>query len=126
MADRCDYEGSRYRYDFWEGQGREYEDLAERIALRSLLPPAGDVLIEIGAGYGRLADLFDGYQHVVLLDYARTQLEEAKNYLPHPNRYILVVGDVYSLPFMDGLFDALAMVRVMHHLADVPGALAEL
>jgi len=126
LADICDYEGSRYRYDFWEGQGREYENLAERIALRSLLPPAGNVLIEIGAGYGRLADLYDGYQRVVLLDYARTQLEEAKNYLPNPDRYILVVGDVYRLPFVHDLFDALAMVRVMHHLADVPGALAEL
>ena len=22
----CDYEGSKYRTDFWEGQNREYED----------------------------------------------------------------------------------------------------
>jgi len=126
LADICDYEGSRYRYDFWEGQGREYEDLAERIALRALLPPAGDVLIEIGAGYGRLADLYAGYQRVVLLDYARSQLEEAQRYLPHPERYTFVVGDVYRLPFVDGLFDALVMVRVMHHLSDVPAALAEI
>jgi hypothetical protein len=32
LARICDYEGSRYRYDFWEGKGREYEDMAERIA----------------------------------------------------------------------------------------------
>jgi ubiquinone/menaquinone biosynthesis C-methylase UbiE len=126
LADICDYEGSRYRYDFWEGQGREYEDLAERIALRALLPASGDVLIEIGAGYGRLVDLYAGYRRVVLLDYARTQLEEAQSYLPHSDRFIFVVGDVYSLPFVDGLFDVLTMVRVMHHLADVPGALLEL
>ena len=25
-----DYEGSGYRRDFWEGQGREYEDAVER------------------------------------------------------------------------------------------------
>jgi ubiquinone/menaquinone biosynthesis C-methylase UbiE len=126
VADICDYEGSRYRYDFWEDQGREYEDLAERIALRALLPSTGDVLIEIGAGYGRLADLYSQYRRVVLLDYARSQLEEAQRYLPHADRYTLVVGDVYRLPFVDGLFDAITMVRVMHHLADVPGALAEL
>ena len=35
----CDYEGTSYRARFWEGQGREYEDLAERIALKRLLPP---------------------------------------------------------------------------------------
>jgi ubiquinone/menaquinone biosynthesis C-methylase UbiE/ribosomal protein L37AE/L43A len=125
LTDICDYEGSRYRFDFWEGRGREYEDAAERIALRALLPPSGDVLIEIGAGYGRLADLYQGYHRVVLLDYARTQLEEAQRYLTDPERYTLVVGDVYHLPFVDHLFDTLTMVRVLHHLADVPLALAE-
>jgi hypothetical protein len=25
----CSYEDSTYRTDFWEGQGREYEDLAD-------------------------------------------------------------------------------------------------
>jgi SAM-dependent methyltransferase len=126
LAKICDYEGSRYRHEFWEGQGRDYEDLVERIALRALLPPNGDTLIEIGAGYGRLASLYEGYQRVVLLDYARSQLEEAQRYLPHPDRYTFVVADVYRLPFVDNLFDVLTMVRVMHHLANVPCALAEL
>lgn len=126
MAKLCDYEGSRYRHEFWEGQGRDYEDLVERIALRTLLPPNGDTLIEIGAGYGRLASLYEGYQRVVLLDYARSQLEEAQRYLPHSDRYTFVVADMYRLPFVDDLFDVLTMVRVMHHLADVPCALAEL
>ena len=35
----CDYEGSDYRTRFWDGQGRDYEDLVERLALRRLLPP---------------------------------------------------------------------------------------
>lgn len=126
MAEICDYEGSRYRYDFWEGQGREYEDLVERIAIRALLPPGGDTLVEIGAGYGRLVSLYLGYRRIVLLDYARSQLEEAQRYLSQPDRYIFVVADVYHLPFVDNLFDALTMVRVMHHLTDAPRALAEL
>ncbi|NJO83820.1 MAG: hypothetical protein HC828_14170 [Blastochloris sp.] len=51
----CDYEGSNYRTEFWEGRGREYEDQVERIALRRLLPPEGGRrLLEIGAGFGRL------------------------------------------------------------------------
>jgi hypothetical protein len=37
-----------------------------------------------------------------------------------------VVANIYKLPFVDNLFDALTMVRVMHHLADVPAALTEL
>ena len=73
----CDYEGSTYRTDFWEGQGREYEDLAERIALRKLLSPDGDLLMEIGAGFGRLADLYDNHKKVVLLDYSKSMLHQA-------------------------------------------------
>ncbi|MEW5960974.1 MAG: class I SAM-dependent methyltransferase [Chloroflexota bacterium] len=122
----CDYEGSRYRTDFWEGQNRKYEDLVERAALQNLLPPAGERLLEIGAGFGRLADLYQGYQQIVLSDYARTQLEEARRYLGAEGRFIYVVADVYRLPFVDNLFDTLTMVRVMHHLADVPAALTEL
>lgn len=122
----CDYEGSRYRTDFWEGQNRAYEDRVERVALQKLLPPSGGRLLEIGAGFGRLADLYQGYDQVVLTDYARSQLEEARHYLGQDNRFIYVVADIYRLPFVDNLFDALTMIRVMHHLADVPAALREL
>ena len=126
MTRVCDYDNSRYRQEFWEGQGREYEDLAERKALRALLPRRGDRLVEIGAGFGRLTSLYEAYRQVVLVDYARTQLEEAQRFLPDPGRYTLVVADIYNLPFVADLFDAVTMVRVMHHLADVPTALAEL
>jgi ubiquinone/menaquinone biosynthesis C-methylase UbiE len=122
----CDYENSHYRYDFWEGQGRQYEHLVEHIALRALLPPSGDTLMDVGAGYGRLASLYSNYRRVVLLDYARSQLEEARRFLPDLERYTFVVADVYNLPFVDSSFDTVIMVRVMHHLADAPRALAEL
>jgi ubiquinone/menaquinone biosynthesis C-methylase UbiE len=122
----CDYEGSRYRTEFWENQNRQYEDLVERIALKRLLPPSGKRLIEIGAGFGRLVDLYDGYDQIILTDYARTQLEEAQRYLGHDDRFVFAVADVYHMPFVDHLFDALVMVRVMHHLTDVPAALSEL
>ena len=126
MPPICDYEGSRYRADFWEGQHREYEDRVERAAMQKLLPPRGERLIEVGAGFGRLVDLYQGYDQVILIDYARTQLEEAQKYLGDDKRFIYVAADVYKLPFVNNLFDALTMVRVMHHVADVPAALAEL
>jgi ubiquinone/menaquinone biosynthesis C-methylase UbiE len=122
----CDYEGSRYRAEFWEGQNRAYEDAVERIAMQKLLPPQGERLIEIGAGFGRLVELYQGYQQIVLTDYARTQLEEAQRYLGRDERITYVVANVYDLPFVDNLFDAVTMVRVMHHLTDVPAALREI
>jgi len=121
----CDYEGSHYRTEFWEGHNRRYEDGVERVAIQNLLPRHGQRLIEIGAGFGRLADLYAGYRQVVLVDYARTQLEEAQRYLGQQNKFIYVVADIYQLPFVDSFFDTLTMVRVMHHLADVPTALRE-
>ena len=126
MTRICDYEGSQYRTEFWENQNRRYEDLAERIAIGHMLPPSGECIIEVGAGFGRLVDLYQGYQKIVVMDYARTQLEEAQHYLGQDDRYVFVVADVYNMPFANNLFDALVMVRVMHHLANVPAALSEI
>jgi SAM-dependent methyltransferase len=124
----CDYEGSHYRAEFWTKE-REYEDRAERIALRKLLPARGERLVEIGAGAGRLADLYVGYDQIVLMDYARSTLVEAREQIAdrlpeHVDRFRFVAADLYALPFVDGLFDTVTMVRVMHHVADVPAALA--
>ncbi len=121
-----DYEGSQYETDFWVGRGRAYEDAVERIALRQLLPAQGRRIAEIGAAFGRLVDLYQGYEQIILLDYSRSQLQTAAQRLGHDPRYLFVAGNVYSLPLVDGVLDSLAMVRVMHHLADVPQALSEL
>jgi SAM-dependent methyltransferase len=126
MARICDYEDSSYRTDFWEGQGREYEDLAERIALRKLLPPAGARLVEIGAGFGRLADLYDGYQEVVLLDYSTSMLRQAQERLGRGGKYIYVAANLYAMPFVDSLFDTTVTVRVLHHVQHIPTALREI
>jgi len=121
-----DYEGSGYRSDFWEGRGREYEDAIERAALGQLLPLQGRRIAEIGAGFGRLADLYRGYEQVILFDYSRTLLQEAVARWGDDPRFVFVAGNVYELPLADGVLDALVMVRVMHHLADVPQALDQL
>lgn len=121
-----DYEGSGYRTDFWEGQGREYEDAVERAALARLLPARGRRIAEIGAGFGRLADLYTGYEQIVLFDYSRTLLQDAVARWGDDPRFVFVAGNLYDLPLADGILDTLVMVRVMHHLADVPAGLAQL
>lgn len=121
----CDYEDSGYRTDFWVGQGREYEDLAERIALRSLLPSSGRRLLDIGAGFGRLADFYRGYDQVVVLDYSRSLLRQAQAHLGRDSRFVYVAANFYAMPFVGGSFDAAMMVRVMHHVERVPELLGE-
>lgn len=122
----CDYEGSDYRTRFWEGQGRNYEDQVERVALRRMMPASGSTLIEIGAGFGRLADEYRGYQQVVLFDYSRSLLREAQAHLGNDPRFIYVAGNWYKMPFVNGLFQTLVQIRTIHHAADVPALFAEL
>ncbi|MDQ3007162.1 MAG: class I SAM-dependent methyltransferase [Chloroflexota bacterium] len=121
----CDYEGSDYQTSFWEKGGREYEDRTEAIALKRLLPKSGRLLLELGAGAGRNTPRYLGFDRLVLLDYSRTQLEQAQQRLGNSNKYIYVAADVYQLPFVDGLFDAATMIRVLHHMADAPKALEQ-
>jgi SAM-dependent methyltransferase len=61
----------------------------------------------------------------VLLDYSHTQLEQAVQRLGLSQRYVFVAADIYRLPFVDGLFDAATMIRVLHHMADAPLALRQ-
>ena len=121
----CDYEASTYRTDFWQGRGREYEDAVERVALARLLPPQGARLVDVGAGFGRLADLYAGYREVVLVDYSFSQLEHARQILGD-ERFVYIAADLYRLPLATGAVDAAVMVRVLHHIADVPAALGQL
>jgi SAM-dependent methyltransferase len=121
-----DYEGSPYRTAFWEGQGRDYEDAAERLALQRLVPPTGRRIAEIGAGFGRLADLYLGYEQIILFDYSRTLLQEAVTQWGNDPRFVFVAGNIYQLSLAKASLDTLVMVRVMHHLADVPLALQQI
>lgn len=121
----CDYEGSDYQSSFWDKGGREYEDRTEAVALKRILPKGGHLLLELGAGAGRNTLRYVGYDRVVLLDYSRTQLEQAQTRLGNSNRYVYVAADVYRLPFVDDLFDAATMIRVLHHMADAPRALQQ-
>jgi len=121
----CDYEGSDYQTRFWKKGGREYEDRCEAIALKRLLPEQGKLLLELGAGAGRNTQRYSGFEHVILLDYSRTQLKQAQDLLGDSDRYTYVAADIYRLPFVDGLFDAATMIRVLHHMADAPAALRQ-
>lgn len=119
----CNYEGSDYQKRFWEEGGRAYEDAVEAVALSRLLPKSGRLLLEIGAGAGRNTPRYSGYQQVVLLDYSRTQLEQARQRLGDSERYRYVAADVYQMPFVGGLFDGATMIRTLHHMAEARRAL---
>lgn len=120
----CDYTNSDYQTSFWEKGGRAYEDRAEAVALRRLLPPeGGQRLLELGAGAGRNTPRYAGYRRIVLLDYSETQLQQARQRLGDSERYTYVAADIYRLPFMPASFDGATMIRTLHHMADARRAL---
>ncbi len=124
----CDYEGSDYQFRFWERGGREYEDRAEVLALRALMPRGRGRLLELGAGAGRMTPRYQGFDEIVLTDYARSQLRLARQRLGRGRggtRYAYVAANVYALPFPEASFDAATMIRTMHHLVEPLRALRE-
>jgi ubiquinone/menaquinone biosynthesis C-methylase UbiE len=121
----CDYENSDYQQSFWDSGARRYEDLCEARAIRRLLPRKGGRLLELGAGAGRNSLRYSGYENLVLLDYSRTQLRQARERLGDSNRFLYVAADVYNIPFASGLFDAATMIRTLHHMSDPQAALRE-
>ena len=83
-------------------------------------------MLELGTGAGRNTPRYTGFERIVLLDYSRTQLEQAQQRLGKSNKYIYVAADAYRLPFVHGLFDAATMIRTLHHMADAPRALKQI
>ena len=120
-----DYNGYDYKADFWENTGREYEDQADRMAIRKLLPKRMEKFADIGGGYGRLANEYLKRAHkVIIFDYSKTELEQAKEV--YGDKIETRAGDIYELPFKDEELDGLMMIRVTHHLKYMDKALAEL
>jgi len=122
----CDYEGSDYQQSFWEKGNRAYEDAAEEIAIRRLLPPGSGRLLELGAGAGRNTHRYKGYSQITLLDYSTTQLAQAIERLGNGKKYRYIAADVYRLPFAPGVFDAATMIRTLHHLSEPAKAFAQI
>ena len=125
--DIANYDQSDYNYiRFW--QVRQYENQSEQQALAKLLPKAGESLVDLGGGFGRLSHLYSSrFASCVLLDYSQKNLEQAKILTQTAEISNLSVrkGDVYDLPFKNQEFDCALMIRVIHHLLKPEKAIAE-
>lgn len=118
----CDYSDTDYAA-FWSQHDRQYEDEAERIALRRLAAGMSGTCLEIGCGFGRLvneyAPLCTG---VLLTDYAENLLSQAKIRVKQLglDNVRLERADLYDLSKYRGGFDNVVCIRVMHHVENVP------
>ena len=121
------YNDPKHNYlHYWDG--RQYEHLAEVVAIKKLLRGKHfKKAVDVGGGYGRLSVLLTDYaDEVTLAEPSQQQLDIAKDYLkdhPEINRQLMQADD---LKFADGSVDLLTMIRVMHHLPDPTAEFAEI
>ena len=89
------YEGIEYK-EFWQGKSRIKLDETERALISNLLPIRGRCIIDIGCGYGRLADCYmDRFEQSVLVDGSLTLLKQAVE--TTDGKAIYVAADSYHL-----------------------------
>ena len=120
-----DYNGYDYKKIFWEDADRKYEDAADRIAVRRLLPRHMENFADIAGGYGRLADEYiSRAKKATLFDFSQTELDQAKE--KYGKKLNTVQGDIYNLPFKDGELTELLMVRATHHFKNIDKVMKEL
>ncbi len=117
VPNACDlYESVAYD-DYWRRADRQKLNELEHAIINELLPPTGQCIIDLGCGYGRLADCYiDRFNISVLFDGSRSLLQTAQRITGGKAFYVL--GDINHLPFRTASFDCVLMVRTLHHLND--------
>lgn len=122
----CDYSDTDYQA-FW-AEGRDYEDAVERIAIRRLTADFSGDCIEIGAGFGRLAEEYaPRCRSVLLTDRTDHLLEEARERMSRLGLTNVTCenADLYELAQLGRSFDAAVCVRVLHHVECVQDFFAQ-
>jgi ubiquinone/menaquinone biosynthesis C-methylase UbiE len=118
------YEGIEYK-QYWNGLQKRKLDELEQVIVRKLLPNSGGRIIDVGCGYGRLADCYmDRFQQVIMVDGSISLLRQA--FEKTRGQAIYIACDATHLPFRTATFDAVLMIRVFQHIEDSKACLFEL
>lgn len=121
------YNDPKHNYqDYW--QGRDYENEAEKIAIKKLLKGQHfKHAVDVGGGYGRLSVLLSSYaDKVTLAEPSQQQLDIAKDFLKDYPKIERKLSQADNLEFASGSADLITMIRVMHHLPDPKAELQEI
>jgi len=112
---------------YW--QGRDYEDQAERIALKKLIPrdESSHDMIEVGCGYGRMATFYHSlFRKCTLVDPSCKLLDKAKENLKDLKNFEFICASAEKIPLEKHSVNFCLMVRVCHHLPDLEPSLQEI
>lgn len=107
----------------WEDAEREYEDQADRLAIRKLLPKRMSKFADVG-GYGRFASEYLKHAHqVFVFDSSKTRAKQVKEV--YGEKIEIKTGDFYKLPFKKDELDGVMMVRVAYQIEHLDKAIKE-
>jgi len=94
--------------------------------LNILNPNENDIILEAGAGTGRISKYYgEKVKQLHLVDSSAKMLQQAKNNKKLKNS-IFHVGYVENLPYKDNTFDKIVCYFSFHHWQDQPGGLKEI
>lgn len=113
------YNDPKHNYlHYWDG--REYEDAAERMALKRWFKGKHfRHAVDVGGGYGRLCVFLENYaDKVTLAEPSQQQLDIARNFLKGHKRIDRKLLQAADLKFPDGSVDLVTIVRILHHIPD--------
>ncbi len=136
QAARVLSERARAATESFQRRGADWDEMraldlpaaAVEAALLDLLPTAIDRLLDIGTGTGQLLELVaPRVGSGIGVDASRAMLALARARLARPGLTHCAVrlGDMYRLPFPDGVHDVVVLQMVLHHAEDPAGAIAE-
>ena len=118
--------------DTWdEARALSLDAEAIEAALLDALPSRVGRLLDVGTGTGRLLEVLSARaDSVVGVDASRAMLALARGRLARmrldgATEAAVRQGDMYRLPFPDGMFDAAVMHMLLHHADDPAAAVAE-
>ena len=127
-------------YDFYDylpyWRKRKYEHEAEKTALKKFLvknlsknltTSKQGSIIDIGGGFGRLAEIYTPlFKNCLLIDPSKKILKQAKIRLKNYKNVEIKQGSVQEIPAKDNQFDAALMVRIVHHIPEPLPAFREI
>ena len=110
---------------YWDD--REYEHKAEYFAIKTLLNkiPNIKIIIEVGAGYGRLFSSFSyRAKKIILSDPSASSLSLARKKIRNNKKAVFIQSSLENLPnqLRGGTSDLVIMVRVLHHIKNIQEA----
>lgn len=121
------YDDKSFDYEkYWEK--RAYENKSDKMALAKLLKliPKGGHCLDLGVGFGRLTPVYSQhFDHQTLMDPSKKMLGIARRRVKKEGT-IFKQGFAEKIPAKNNSFDAVFMIRTLHHIKNPELVFAEI